>query len=83
VSTIRLRGVRFHFFPQDHEPRHAHAEYGETTAVVEFTDLREARISSGSSAVFATAKRSDVRQILDVATEYFDVLIAAWENMHA
>jgi len=32
--------------------------------------------------VFATAKRSDVRQILDVATEYFDVLVAAWENMH-
>ncbi len=83
VSSIRLHGVRFYLFPDDHEPRHAHAEYGESQVVVELGADGDVCMSRRFGQVqSANARRSDVNRILIVAAEYFDVLTALWEQMH-
>jgi hypothetical protein len=81
VSTVRIGGIIFLLFPVDHEPRHVHALYAGTRVVVDLLDDRPShwpvvRMRSNPPT------RNDVKRILRVAAEQFDVLVAAWEKMH-
>jgi hypothetical protein len=83
VTTIRVGGVRFRFYPRDHEPAHAHARYAEIVVIVEFQSDGAVRISDRFDAMTpSNASRSDVRKILKAAAEAYDTLLAAWEHMH-
>jgi hypothetical protein len=66
------------------EPRHVHAEYAETAAIVDLRVDRTVALADRPDRVRpANAKRSDVKKILETAQEHFDVLVAAWEAMHS
>lgn len=81
MSTIRVGGVKFRLYPQDHEPVHAHGRCGSTIATVELHGDRTVSLMRWPD-LPAYAKRSDVRKILDAAAEHFDAIIDAWEKMH-
>ena len=86
MGSLRFDGVRFFAYPQDHEPRHLHAFYAETEAIVELraVPIRGPAIANRINAVRPSrAKRSDVKHILRVAAAHFAELIRLWEEAHA
>ena len=83
MSTIRAGGVIFRLYPNDHEPCHVHAEYGQTAAIIDLRLDRVLTLAQRPDAVRpANAKRGDVKKILEAARENFDALMVAWEAMH-
>jgi len=83
VSSVRVGGIIFQFFPVDHEPRHAHAHYAGIEVIVDLLDDRTVALSEREDRIQpANAKRSDVKKILKTAAEHFDDLVAACERMH-
>jgi hypothetical protein len=83
VSSIRLNGVRFVAYPQDHEPRHVHGFLAEAEVIVDLRDDGSVRLAERIDAVRpGNAKRSDVRKILSLTAEHFDELVILWEKMH-
>ncbi|HVA26762.1 MAG TPA: DUF4160 domain-containing protein [Candidatus Baltobacteraceae bacterium] len=82
MSTVRVGGVRFRIYPQDHEPIHVHGRYAETVVVVEFLADGTVRIARRKDAILpSNAKRTDVRKVLETAAEYYGEIVAAWEQM--
>jgi hypothetical protein len=83
VATVRLGGIFFRLYPDDHAPRHVHAEYAETAAIVDLRADRTVALADRPDRVRpANAKRSDVKKILEAAQMHFDILVTAWEEMH-
>jgi hypothetical protein len=83
MGSRRIGGVRFEAYPDDHEPRHVHARYGATIAILEIEADGALRLSARNGAIMPpNAKRSDVRKILDTAAKHVNVLIELWETMH-
>lgn len=83
MSTIRVGGVRFWLYPQDHGPVHAHGRYGETIAIVELRPNRTVALARRANRIVPrNAKRNDVRKILVAAAEHFTEIVDAWERMH-
>lgn len=82
MSTVRVGGVRFRIHPQDHSPIHAHARYAETVAIVELRADGTVALAQRSDAITPpNAKSSDIRKVLDAASDYYDTISAAWERM--
>jgi hypothetical protein len=74
----------FRIYPQDHEPRHVHGFIGGTEIIVDLGIDGTVRLADRDDCIRpGNAKRSDVRKILDAATECFEELVALWEKMHA
>ena len=83
MSSVKRLGIRFAFFPDDHEPRHVHAFYAGIEVIVELREGGVVVLARRPGSVSpANAKRADVGKILRVAAWHFDELIAAWEKMH-
>jgi Domain of unknown function (DUF4160) len=86
VPQIRVRGVRFYAYPEDHSrggPRHVHGFYGGAEIIVELRADGNVELADRKDCIQpGNAKRSDVRKILDAATEGFERLVAAWNKMH-
>ena len=83
MTTIRIEGVYFRVYPDDHEPRHVHGEYAETVAIVDLLQDGSVALADRTDRVLpSNAKRSDVKKILRVAMKHFETLIATWEQMH-
>lgn len=83
VSSVRLSGVLFIAYPQDHMPRHVHAFAEETEVIVDLRKARTVALADRSDAIRpGNAKRSSVRHILETAAEHFDELVQLWEKMH-
>lgn len=83
MATVRVGGILFRIYPDDHEPRHVHAEYAETAAILDLRADGTVALADRPDRIRpANAKRSDVKKILEAAREHFDVLAAAWEEMH-
>jgi hypothetical protein len=83
VTSLRIEGVRFVAYPQDHEPRHVHCFVAETEVIVDLRVDGFVALADRSDAIRpANAKRSDVRKALFLAAENFAVLVALWESMH-
>ena len=86
MGSIRFDGVRFVAYLEDHEPCHVHGFYAETEVVVELRDKpqKEVACTNRSNAVRpGNASRSDVKHILQAATEHFDELVQLWREAHA
>jgi hypothetical protein len=85
VGSIKFDGIRFVAYPEDHEPRHVHGFYAEVEVIVELREFprREVARADRSNAVRpGNASRSDVKHILQVATEHFDEIVQLWEEAH-
>jgi hypothetical protein len=83
LGTVRVGGVCFRLHPNDHHPRHAHAEYAETIVIVELRSDGTVDIADRADCVQpANAKRSDVKKILATAREHVELLVWEWERMH-
>jgi hypothetical protein len=85
VGSVRFEGVRFVAYPQDHEPVHVHGFYAETEVIVDLREAaREVALAERNDAVRpGNASRSDVKHILQVAANHFDVLMELWKDAHA
>ena len=85
MGSVRLEGVRFSAYPQDHEPIHIHGAYAEVRVIVELNETtRTVEIAERNDAIKpGNASRSDVKHILNVATANFDKLIQLWKEAHA
>jgi hypothetical protein len=82
VTTIRIGGVRFKVYPQDHLPMHVHADYQGIQVIVDLTAEATVSLADRDNAVQpGNAKRSQVRHILNLAAANFDTLVAAWRAM--
>jgi len=83
VGSLRLDGVLFIAYSNDHPPRHVHGFAGETEAIIDLRlDGAVALAKRGDAIRPANAKRSDVRKILNAAALHFEKLAALWEAMH-
>lgn len=83
MGSLRLDGVLFVVYSNDHPPRHVHGFYGETEAVVDLRTDGSVVLADRKDAVRpANAKRSDIKKILDTAAKHFDELAALWEKVH-
>ncbi len=80
MGSIRRKGVRFTSYPNDHLPRHVHAFVGEVQIIIELLENGADLANRKDSLQPFNGKRSDVRKALQVATEYFEELIALWEK---
>jgi hypothetical protein len=86
MGSIRLDGVRFVAYLEDHEPRHVHGFYAETEVIVELHDKPHrnvARAKRSDAVRPGNASRSDVRRVLRVAAAHLDELVQCWEDAHA
>jgi hypothetical protein len=83
VTTLRIAGVAFKIYPQDHVPRHAHGIYQGIEVIFDLNADRTVALAKRRDAVQpGSAKRSQVKHVLNRAAENFDALVAAWEAMH-
>lgn len=83
MTTIRIGGVRFKVYPQDHAPRHVHGLYQGIEVVFSLNEDATVALADRDDAVQpGNAKRNQVRHILELAAENFDMLVTAWEEMH-
>ena len=81
MSTVRAGEVRFHLYPQDHEPRHAHGLIGHGQVIVDLRSDGTVTQAKRPDAVIG-ANKNEVRKVLHAAVAYYDELVAAWERMH-
>ncbi len=81
MSTVRFGGVRFRVHPQDHEPRHVHAYVGDGHVIIDLTEDRRVVIADRDNAI-RNAKASEVRKVVDLATQHFEELVRFWEQMN-
>ena len=83
MTTIRIGGVRFIIYPQDHAPRHVHGLYQGVEVIVDLNEPARVTLADRKDAVRpGNAKRAQVRHILNVAAHNFDALATAWDAMH-
>jgi hypothetical protein len=80
---VRVGGIRFKVYPQDHEPRHVQAFVGSGEVVIDLrADGTIVLAGRASGAVRGNMSRSDVKKVLAAAAGAFDRLAKAWEDMH-
>jgi hypothetical protein len=83
MSSLTFDGVRFVVYSSYHPPRHVHGFTGETEAVVDLCADGNIALADRKDAVRpATAKRSDIRKILNEAVLHFEELVALWESIY-
>jgi hypothetical protein len=83
MGSMRLEGVRFCVYSNDHHPRHVHALIGRTRVIIELTPDGEIRIAKRTNPIRPrNAKKSDVSKALALAAEHFEGLIELWEKVH-
>ena len=83
MVSLRVSGVRFVAYSNDHPPRHVHGFAGDTEAIVELRFDGTVALARRDDAVRpANAKRSDVKKILRAAAGHFEELAALWEAIH-
>lgn len=83
MGSLRLDGVLFIAYSNDHPPRHVHGFAGETEAIIDLRLDGAVALTKHDAIRPANAKRSDVRKILNAAALHFEELAALWEAMHA
>lgn len=83
MTTLRIAGVSFKIYPQDHTPRHVHGLYQGIEVIFDLNSDRTVTLADRRDAVQpGSAKRNQVRHVLNRAAENVDVLVTAWEAMH-
>jgi Domain of unknown function (DUF4160) len=83
VVSLRVGGVRFVAYSNDHPPRHVHGFTSETEAIIDLRLDGTVAIAKRNDAIRpANAKRQDVKKILNAAALHFEELAALWEAVH-
>jgi len=82
MVTKYVGGIRFVLYPQDHVPRHVHGLTGDAEVIIDLRRDRTVALADRFDAVRGKAKKSDIQKVLRAAAENFDLLVAAWEQMH-
>jgi hypothetical protein len=83
VGSLRLEGVLFVIYSNDHPPRHVHGFHGETEAIADLRRDGTVALAERKDAIRpANAKKSDVKKILTAAAQHFEELTALWEEIH-
>lgn len=73
-TVLLIFGIRFFFFPNDHEPIHIHVEYqGHSAKIKVFPDI-ELIENNG-------LKSQTVKKALDTVKYYQDDIIAEWHKV--
>ena len=81
VVSLRVDGVRFVAYSNDHPPRHVHGFAGETEVIVDLRMDGTVRLADRDDAIRpANANRSEVRKILSAAALHFEELVELWEE---
>jgi hypothetical protein len=84
VASLRVGGVLFIAYPQDHTPRHVHGYMSETEVIIDLQTNRTVALADRPDAIRpGNAKRNAGRHILNIAADHFDEIVALWERMHA
>ncbi|MGA7460476.1 MAG: hypothetical protein WBW69_09630 [Candidatus Korobacteraceae bacterium] len=83
MASLRLSGVLFVAYPQDHVPRHVHGFIEEAEVIVDLRMDRTVALADRPDAIRpGNAKRSSVRRVFRAAAGHFDDLVNLWEKMH-
>lgn len=83
MGSLKLDGVRFVVYSNDHPPRHIHGFLGETQVIVDLLRDGNIALAARTDAVRpANAKRAEVSKILNAAALHFSELAALWEEIH-
>lgn len=70
-TLLRLKGYRFFFYLDDHEPKHVHVVKGEESAKI---DLEELQVIQSSM------KANSLAQALTIAKEHQTYLLGKWDE---
>lgn len=80
---LRLDGIRFVVYSNDHPPRHVHGFLGETEVILDLRADGDVGLAERTDAVRpSNAKRSDVKRVLSVAASHFEELAELWRSIH-
>ena len=83
VSSIRIECVRYVVYPNDHAPCHVHGSMGRTRVVLSLLGDGNVCVADRKDRIKPkNAKASDVRKVLTLAADNFEVLMALWEKTH-
>lgn len=83
MASLRLSGVLFVAYPQDHVPRHVHGFVEEAEVIVDLRMDRTVALADRPDAIRpGNAKRSSIRRVFLAAADHFDDLVNLWEKMH-
>jgi Domain of unknown function (DUF4160) len=83
VASIRLDGIRFVAYSNDHPPRHVHGILGDTELIIDLRQDGNVGLAERTDSIRpANAKRSTVRHILQTAAENFESLAALLGRVH-
>jgi hypothetical protein len=80
MGSIRLDGVRFVAWSDDHEPRHVHGFYADVEVIVDIQP-DSAKLSSRRYATWPpNSKTSDIQHVVRTAAKHAAVLNKLWEE---
>lgn len=82
MGSKTFGGVRFQVFPNDHHPRHIHADVAGVEVIIDLLDNQRVALAIRRNAVSRRAKISDVKRALKLASENYEALITLWEKHH-
>jgi hypothetical protein len=83
VGSLKLDGILFVVYSNDHPPRHVHGFLDGTEVILDLlTDENIALAQRKDSIRPGNAKRSDVKKILNAAAVHFKELAELWERIH-
>lgn len=83
MGSLRLDGIQFVLYSNDHMPRHVHGFIDGTEVIVDLRADSNVALAFRKDAIRpANAKKADVRKVLNVAAQHFEVLENLWEKIH-
>jgi Domain of unknown function (DUF4160) len=83
VSSITIECVRFTVHSNDHLPCHIHGAIGGTLVIVDILPSGDVQLARRTKAIRPkNAKKSDIRQVLNIAAEHSKELRTLWEKVH-
>ena len=83
MGSMRLQGVWFQVWADDHDAPHVHAQYAEVKLVIELPNGTHGRVRLRQDSLEPqNAKRADVRHVLRMAQRHSAELLSLWEKLH-
>jgi len=83
VGSLKLDGILFVAYSNDHPPRHVHGFLSATEVIVDVRSKGTVALAERKDAIRpANAKRSEVKRILNAAAQHYDELATLWEEIH-
>lgn len=82
MGSIRIDGIRFIIYTEDHDPPHVHCNYAGVEIIVDLLP-GATQLSRRKDAVRPyNAKQSDVHYLLRMAAQHSEQLLSFWRSIH-